>query len=145
MMKRSHSSSSEDNNPGDAVAVVAQGGAAVDKSKLPASQCGKRAKVDWEALFQRLSKYKGQHGHCSVPLQNEDDPELGIWGKRNERLYVFPGPFLYLDLMIVPCLPALYLHYHLSVAKQRELHAAEGEEKLTEDQVTRLNTLGVGT
>jgi Helicase associated domain len=84
MMKRNHSSSPEDYNQVDT--AVVQGGAPADNTSkgVPASKSNKRVKLDlddWEALFHRLGKYKGQHGHCSVPLQNDNDPELGVWGK----------------------------------------------------------------
>ena len=83
MMKRSRSDSPDDVNiqDNDDAPAVAGGATAINSTSLA---CNKRTKVDscdWEALFQRLGIYKKQHGHCSVPLQNEDDPELGNWGK----------------------------------------------------------------
>lgn len=37
--------------------------------------------VDWSTMVGRLKRFKDEHGHANVPLQCEDDPELGIWGK----------------------------------------------------------------
>mmetsp|Transcript_16033 Transcript_16033/g.30260 ORF Transcript_16033/g.30260 Transcript_16033/m.30260 type:complete len:299 (+) Transcript_16033:308-1204(+) len=48
-----------------------------------------RYDVAWNDMFQRLLSYKEKHGDCDVPLQHDDDPELGVWvanQRKRERL-----------------------------------------------------------
>jgi len=35
----------------------------------------------WEETFQRLVKFKEEHGHCLVPNRYPEDPQLGSWGE----------------------------------------------------------------
>jgi hypothetical protein len=35
--------------------------------------------VKWEALFQKLTDYKAQHGHCKVSYYDTEDLELARW------------------------------------------------------------------
>jgi hypothetical protein len=44
-------------------------------------------KQQWEVLFQRLLKYKEEYGHCAVPYQNKEDPELALWVSTQRREY----------------------------------------------------------
>jgi len=34
---------------------------------------------NWEAMFTELAKFKQQHGHCNVPAQFTENPQLGRW------------------------------------------------------------------
>merc|ERR1740139_978806 len=35
--------------------------------------------VRWEIMFEELRKYKDREGHCNVPFEFSDNPELGRW------------------------------------------------------------------
>merc|ERR1740139_2154979 len=38
--------------------------------------------VRWEIMFEELRKYKDREGHCNVPFEFSDNPELGRWVSR---------------------------------------------------------------
>ena len=41
----------------------------------------------WSDRFQQLEDYKVKHGNCLVPVNNEDNPQLGLWVSRQRKLY----------------------------------------------------------
>ena len=47
----------------------------------------------WQPYFEKLVKYKDEHGHCHVPTYEEDDTidedthALGVWVKEQQRSY----------------------------------------------------------
>jgi len=40
---------------------------------------------DWDVMFDRLLRFKSQHGHTVVPTRYNDDPQLGQWVKNQQR------------------------------------------------------------
>lgn len=50
-------------------------------SNTSKAQPGKKLQAKWEDMFERLLKYKAEHGHCLVPNRYAKDPQLGSWGK----------------------------------------------------------------
>lgn len=42
-------------------------------------------KVQWEAMYKRLTDFVREHGHAKVPKGYQEDPELANW-VRNQRL-----------------------------------------------------------
>ena len=42
------------------------------------------AEQQWEALFERLAKYRDRYGHCQVPREWPEDIELAYWVKRQK-------------------------------------------------------------
>jgi hypothetical protein len=40
----------------------------------------------WNAMFERLKKYKEEHGNCLVPQRYEEDPQLGQWVSDQRRV-----------------------------------------------------------
>lgn len=62
----------------------------VDSSALPPAAPPPRRKTDprqtgrlndqqWEEMYQRLARYKEEHGDCLVPRKYERDPKLSTW------------------------------------------------------------------
>merc|ERR1740139_2162529 len=43
---------------------------------------GIKPNARWEIRFEELRKFKEREGHCNVPGKYSDNPELGIWVKR---------------------------------------------------------------
>ena len=41
----------------------------------------------WSDRFQELKDYKAQHGHCCVPFNYKENPQLGSWVSRQRKLY----------------------------------------------------------
>jgi len=41
----------------------------------------------WEKMFSKLMKFRAVHGHCRVPIESKEDPELGNWVKNQRALY----------------------------------------------------------
>jgi len=59
-----------------------QGGAGQKKRK----KAGRPAEDKlWKQMFDRLVKYKEEHGDCLVPVRYQKDPKLGAW-VRNQRI-----------------------------------------------------------
>jgi hypothetical protein len=42
---------------------------------------------NWDKMFERLIKYKNEHGNCDVPRRYKKDPPLGIWVNTQRRLW----------------------------------------------------------
>merc|ERR1719469_1551881 len=51
---------------------------------------GTKQDVRWEIMFEELRKFKDREGHCNVPQNHSDNPELGRWVKsqRMQRLII---------------------------------------------------------
>jgi hypothetical protein len=43
----------------------------------------------WEERHNELHQYKRVHGHCIVPSQFDENPQLGVWVKRQRQQYKF--------------------------------------------------------
>jgi hypothetical protein len=43
--------------------------------------------AQWEDMYQRLLKYKEQHGNCLVPRKYEQDPKLATWVETQRVLW----------------------------------------------------------
>ena len=41
----------------------------------------------WNDRFQQLREYRGQHGHCLVPIRYSANPALAEWARRHRHLY----------------------------------------------------------
>jgi hypothetical protein len=41
----------------------------------------------WNDKFERLVRYKQEHGECLVPDAYEEDPSLGSWVATQRRVY----------------------------------------------------------
>ena len=52
----------------------------------------------WEEMYQRLVRYKGQHGDCLVPRKYEADPKLSTWVE-TQRVRQ--------EMSLEPCVPCL--------------------------------------
>jgi Helicase associated domain/Helicase conserved C-terminal domain len=47
--------------------------------------------LDWEAMFDALVHFKQQYGHCNVPRNHTDDPELAKWVERQRVIIGLGG------------------------------------------------------
>jgi hypothetical protein len=43
--------------------------------------------AQWEDMYQRLIKFRQQHGHCLVPRKHETDPKLATWVETQRVLW----------------------------------------------------------
>jgi len=48
---------------------------------------GNRQMAQWHKRFQELVAFQAQHGHCVVPMQGYESPELSNWVKRQRCQY----------------------------------------------------------
>jgi superfamily II DNA or RNA helicase len=46
-----------------------------------------RPNVEWQAMFDTLVRFKGQYGHCNVPREFPESPELSRWTERQRLVY----------------------------------------------------------
>jgi hypothetical protein len=41
----------------------------------------------WEKMFSALARFKEEHGHCDVPVEWSENPQLGKWTNRQRVVY----------------------------------------------------------
>jgi len=46
-----------------------------------------RTELMWDAMYEKLKKFRNQFGHCRVPNRYEPDPSLGAWVSTQRRQY----------------------------------------------------------
>ncbi len=46
-----------------------------------------KATANWEALFQALVAFKENQGHCGVPDEWSENPQLGTWVSNQRRAF----------------------------------------------------------
>lgn len=79
---------------GSAVASVPQvnnanqeyGGEVQEEEDEDAPVIEKYKRESWDIMFQRLLKYKAEHGDCSVPQDYRGIPKLGNWVQKQRTL-----------------------------------------------------------
>ena len=48
-----------------------------------------RPNVEWQAMFDTLVRFKQQYGHCNVPRDFRESPELFRWTERQRLVREF--------------------------------------------------------
>jgi hypothetical protein len=58
-----------------------------EEAPTPSVRRQRLNEAQWEDMFQRLVKFKKQHGHCLVPRKNDADPKLATWVETQRVLW----------------------------------------------------------
>eukprot|EP00339_Tiarina_fusa_P008798 CAMPEP_0117025770 /NCGR_PEP_ID=MMETSP0472-20121206/19007_1 /TAXON_ID=693140 ORGANISM="Tiarina fusus, Strain LIS" /NCGR_SAMPLE_ID=MMETSP0472 /ASSEMBLY_ACC=CAM_ASM_000603 /LENGTH=877 /DNA_ID=CAMNT_0004732585 /DNA_START=316 /DNA_END=2949 /DNA_ORIENTATION=- len=59
----------------------------VEEMATPSARRQRLNEAQWEDMFQRLAKFRNDHGHCLVPRKHEADPKLATWVETQRALW----------------------------------------------------------